>query len=121
GASSEGAFGCNITGVYFENNFCLADIVINNAGSGGRVGMHRIKGCTFNRISNIRFTDHNIYIGRNSPGFLRVVASENSFQGFNTYVPSAARKYIVAVDAGGGVPSIVANDNLYGNASETPA
>ncbi|MDQ4678125.1 hypothetical protein, partial [Stenotrophomonas maltophilia group sp. RNC7] len=39
GASSEGAFGCNITGVYFENNFCLADIVINNAGSGSRVGM----------------------------------------------------------------------------------
>lgn len=120
GNSNEGAFGCNIEGVYFEKNFGLADIVINNVGSGDRVGMHRIKGCTFNRIDNVQFTDHNIYIGKNSSGFLKVVASENSFQGFGTYVPDIARKYILLADGGGGLPLLSSADNLYGSATEAP-
>lgn len=121
GASNEGSFGINVIGTYFENNYGGFDVRISNFGSGTRPVIHRIKGCTFNRISSARFTTNNIRIEKVTAGYQKVVASENAFNGFNTYVPNAGRKYIVNLDAGGGGTSVlVANDNLYGSATETP-
>lgn len=121
GNSAEGAFGCNFMGVYFENNAGFTDIALTNQTSGVAVGMHRIHGCTFNRISNTRFTDHNLYISKATSGFMRVVASENSFQGFNTYVPDISRKYILSVDGGAGsTADLVDQNNVYGSTIEAP-
>lgn len=120
GSSNEGAFGCNLLGVYFENNAGFADVAITNIGSGSRIGMHRINGCTFNRISSTRYTEHNVYINKSATGFLRAVVSENSFQGFGTYVPDPSRAYILSVDGGGGAASVIRENNVYGSPVETP-
>lgn len=121
GASNEGSFGINVFGTYFENNYGGFDVRISNFGSGTRPVIHRIKGCTFNRISSTRFTTNNIRIEKVTAGFQKVIASENAFNGFNSYVPSAGRKYIVNLDSGAGSTSeLIANDNLYGSSVETP-
>ncbi len=121
GASNEGSFGINVFGTYFENNYGGFDVRISNFGSGTRAVIHRIKGCTFNRISSTRFTTNNIRIDKVTAGFQKVIASENAFNGFNSYVPNSGRKYIVNLDSGAGSTSeLIANDNLYGSSVETP-
>ncbi|MDQ4680392.1 hypothetical protein, partial [Stenotrophomonas maltophilia group sp. RNC7] len=105
GAPNEGSMGLNCEGVYFEKNWGGSDIYISN--SGDRPGLHRIVGNTFNRIDATKFTINNIMVKKQTAAFMKVVISENAFNGFNNYVPSVGRKYWVASDGGGGVPSVV--------------
>ena len=119
GSPRNGSFGTNIDGVYFEGNAGSADVWIDN--TGGDIGLHRIKGCTFNRTSAARFVLNNVVLAKTSSAFLKCVISENAFNGFNDYVPNVNRKYWLAFDGGGGsAPVVSAADNLYGSATETP-
>lgn len=121
GPSSEGSFGVNVIGVYFENNAGDADVRITNYGGGDRMVLHRIKGCTFNRISSARYTTNNVLIQRTAAGYQKVLVCDNAFQGFGSYVPSANRKYILNVDTGSGEVSAVQMDNnVYGSPIEMP-
>ena len=119
GSPRNGSFGTNIDGVYFEGNAGSADVWIDN--TGGDIGLHRIKGCTFNRASAARLVLNCVVVAKTSSAFLKCVISENAFNGFNDYVPDVNRKYWLAFDGGGGsAPVVSATDNLYGSATETP-
>ncbi len=127
GSPNDGSMGLNASGVYYEGNYGDADIIINNDGSGPAI--HRIVGCTFNRISPTQFVTNSIRVYRNHTNYLGVKIGPNAFNNFNGYTPDALRKFVRLYDTGGNVvnnnatngPVINYDFNLFGNTLETPS
>ena len=112
----EGAVGVSLTGVYFENNAGTADVWLANAAN---PIAHSIVGCTFNRVSNVNFVTHNIYVETTTVKQTVLVAG-CGFKSYNTYSPSGARKYINAVASGGGTSEVSWGGCLFEDAVEVP-
>jgi hypothetical protein len=98
-----GCAAATFVGCYFEGNGGLADIHFLAGGSEGNTSLVAV-GCTFNRISGTanQFVTNNITMGlgnvSTSKAKLTVVGC--SFNGYNSYVPDASRKYIEIASLG---------------------
>lgn len=77
---------------YFEGNGGLSDLYMTNV-SGYHITVI-LRGCTFNRISNTKFTVNNITVGNTGGGTTRVIMEGCSFVNAGTYVASVDRKYL---------------------------
>ncbi|MEH6721284.1 MAG: hypothetical protein V7704_20595 [Aurantimonas endophytica] len=85
---TEGRTGANFHGVYFEGNYGEADVLLNN--TAGVPVTHTFLGCNFQRISPTQYTTNFIKaLGRH-----RIVLIGCSFDGYNSYPESSARKYV---------------------------
>lgn len=111
---TDGAAQVNMSGVYFEGNAGTADVYINNATN---PGASSFSGCTFNRIYNTDYVTNNILIGSGVGMINKVSVQGCGFQGFNTYVANAARKYINTTGAGSQASW---SGCFFGSALETP-
>lgn len=126
GSPRDGSMGLNADGVYFEGNWGDADIIINNDNFGP--GIHRLAGCTFNRLTAAKHVKNSVRVYRNSSQYMGVRFDANAFNNFGDYVPNASRKFVqlyntsgAPVDrAGANAPSVLYDFNLFGNATETP-
>lgn len=83
-----GQNGVNIEGIYFEGNHGDADILLTNTGA--RPVVCTVTGCNFNRVDNLGYTTNNI----KTVGPIILILMGNTFAGYNSYVPSAARPYL---------------------------
>lgn len=120
GNPSEGALGLNCSGVYFEGNSGDGDIIID--ANDGDSSNHWIHGCTFNRISNVSFTNNNIRVIKTGTGNTHVNVKGCGFRGFNTYVANSARKYVELVTPVNNSYHInLEGSNFYDNTIEWPA
>lgn len=119
GLPDEGAQSLTAIGVYFEGNGGTGDIIIDcNDGDSANV---TVTGCTFNRVSSAKFVTNNIAIKKTGAGPLNVTATGNGFCGFNTYVASAARRYVGVVGTlTGAVYAFNIHDNFYASDTERP-
>lgn len=115
-SGDEGAVGVSLHGVYFENNAGTADVWLTNTANSIA---HSIVGCTFNRVSNVNFVTHNIYVETNTVKQTVLVAG-CGFKSYNTYVPSGARLYINKVDSAGGTTELSWGGCLFEDAAEVP-
>lgn len=115
-SGDEGAVGVSLHGVYFENNSGTADVWLTNTANSIT---HSIVGCTFNRISNVNFVTHNIYV-ETATVKQTVLIAGCGFKSYNTYVPSGARLYINKADSGGGVTELSWGGCLFEDAVEVP-
>lgn len=86
----DGAAGCNLQGVYFEENAGDADLFIDGLNSAGC----NITGCTFNRVTSAHYTTNNILTNAAAGKTVKVAMSGCGFGGFNTYTPDAARQCV---------------------------
>ena len=114
----QGGVGANLNGVYFEANQGIADVWINAINPPG-LGLnpphcvHVVQSCSFNRVNNTTFTDHNIEASFDSSvaGKQKLAVKNSSFKGYGAYVPSNLRTYIhYSVDVRG-----AANSDISGN------
>jgi len=113
---TEGGVGINLSGVYFENNAGTADVWLTNSANSIA---HSIVGCTFNRISNVNFVTHNIYV-ETATVKQTVLIAGCGFKSYNSYVPSGARLYIHKVDSSGGTTELSWGGCLFEDAVEVP-
>lgn len=113
-----GAVSLNLSGVYFEENGGIADVVINT--SLGK-SANSISGCLFHRIQTGVYTKHNIYMECTGAGVsVDTAITGCGFKSFNTYVASGTRPYIHSVDASGGTSRYSWMGNLFEDALEIP-
>lgn len=118
----QGAAAFLISGVYFEGNNGGSDIgLIMNNTTVPVSGV--VTGCSFNRLDDSNFTDHNITVTKVLPTDARaaVAVTGCGFQSFNTYVPSAARQYIWIDGDSTSEVNIETVANMYGDAIEAPS
>ncbi len=94
--NSNGAVSVNVRDSYFEGNSGY-DIYLKSYGQGS----HNFYGNTFNRVSNKKFTENNIYIEIDSsiPNVFEnsINMEGNGFFSANTYQPSDKRKNVKIV------------------------
>lgn len=110
-----GVCAVSLTGIYFENNAGDADVYID---SNANSTANSISGCTFNRISNTQFVNNNIVTAAGATFTNNTIISGCGFRGFNTYVPNAARPYILY--GGGGVANATWFSCYFDSPVETP-
>ena len=123
GLPLEGSASAVFAGCYFEGNGGAADLQFLAGGSDGPTSL-LVQGCTFNRSSGTvgRFATNCIAAQFGTGAKAQLTAIGNGFNGFNDYVPSAARTYIAVTSAG--APwgySDGGGSNLYGSPIESPA
>lgn len=101
GSGVQGGVGANINGVYFEANQGVADVWMvaldpPGAGLNPYHCVQIVQSCSFNRVTNSFFTDHNIVASFDTAdaGKQKLVVRDSSFKGYGTYAPSALRQYI---------------------------
>jgi hypothetical protein len=105
-------------GVYFENNKGTADVWLANS---AQVSAASISGCSFARISSTNFVTNNILVETSGAGIKQSVSVAGcGFKGFNSYVPSAARKYITTLATSGGVSSVGWSGCAFESSTEAP-
>lgn len=112
--------GMNVTGCYFEHNRGAADILLLDPSGVTEVATNTILGCMFMRLDSAFYTTNciNVY---NSLSTARVTTNVIGcgFSQDGSYVPNAARKYIIADGDTTGV-KIPALGNMYESATEEP-
>jgi hypothetical protein len=89
---SNGTACLTLDSVYFEGNGGPADLVLDNISSVPVTVV--LKGCTFNRVSNVKFTTANITALSSGGGLLKVILVGCSFYSAGTYVPLNTRPFI---------------------------
>lgn len=112
--------GMNVTGCYFEHNRGAADILLLDPTGVNAAAANTILGCMFMRLDSAFYTTNciNVY---NSLSTARVTTNVIGcgFSQDGSYVPNAARKYIIADGDTTGV-KIPALGNMYESATEAP-
>jgi hypothetical protein len=88
---TEGAAGVKFTSVYFEKNKGSADVNIDHTLNNC---VYSFDTCTFNRIDSTDFVTNNISVTVGGTASIAVDVKSSGFQGYNSYVESAARRYI---------------------------
>lgn len=117
-AGVQGCVAGNFSGVYFEQNVGIADIWLANS---AQSAASNISGCSFNRISSTSYTTNNILVETSNSGVKQTVSVMGcGFKGFNTYSPSASRKYIDTLTSASGVSTVAWAGCLFQSATETP-
>lgn len=114
-AGTDGVATLNLNGVYFEGNSGIADVYIDGLANSSSSS---ISGCTFNRIFNTAYVTNNIVLNSASGQTNILAITGCGFGGFNTYVPSASRPYILTT--GAGTPGLSWMGCYFNNAIETP-
>lgn len=113
---SYGAAGATFTGVHFEGQQNVADILVQGATDVNRIVTINAIGCAFGRNSGTVLTTNCIAaVSNGGPVKLNVIGC--GFRGFNDYVASAARPYISVSGTKFGLTEL---GNVYGSAVEAP-
>lgn len=93
----EGAGGANFTGVYFESNNGVADLVLEDLPVIATNVAHSLVGCTFSRATSSHYATNNIAVNFGSVatyGTKKLTISGCGFQSSGTYSADAGRPYI---------------------------
>lgn len=115
----DGIAGLDCRGVYFEGNGGSFDIGFYDSATGG---IHNITSCTFNRISNVKFTSGNVVLYKNTPVWRTLIGIEgNGFAGFGSYVANSSRRYVQVVSPIDNNWVVRLGLNIYGDSTEVPA
>ena len=83
-----------IQAAWFERNRGSADVYINNPVGTTTPGSFSISNSLFSRIDSTYYTTNNIYLLNNGNAYFQLEVAGNGFQGYNTYVANAGRKYV---------------------------
>jgi hypothetical protein len=83
-----------VQAAWFERNRGSADVYINNPVGTTTPVSFSVSNSLFSRIDSTYYTTNNIYVLNNGNAYLQLDVNNCGFQGYNTYVASASRKYI---------------------------
>lgn len=116
----DGGVAASFFGVHFEANSNIADILVNTSATAAQVVAVNAIGCAFARSGTSKFANNNIQVN-SSPGNAPVKMNVFGcgFRGFNGYIPSLLRPYIL-LQLGGGVGNLIELGNVYASSLEQP-
>lgn len=120
-AGHDGTWAACFVGTYFENNAGRGDVYLISSSSSAFPAGVSFPGCTFNRTSNTRYSESNVYVVQaGGAGALVVDVSSAGFNGFNSYSPSAGRPYVNLSNADATNIQLIETGAVYGSATEAP-
>lgn len=111
-----------ITGVYFENNAGVADLMLFTSTATAAYGKAlAIHGNSFTRVDATNYTEYNIYINHNTTVPVSVSLSGNGHGNLGSAYPeSSARPYVKVTDPNAAASLIDDGSNFYEAAVATP-
>jgi hypothetical protein len=120
----EGGVGANLTGVYFESNNGIADLILDgNSGSTITAVTHSLTGVSFNRASATSLTTNCIkadFGATATHGLQKLAMTGVSFKSYGAYTPNASRKYVAFTGAAANKDNFVQLGCIYEDSAEVP-